>query len=891
SLNPATTRVTSVPLAGSGTTIPQLTPQEMKDMRQWMDRDKSYETVWIASRERASREVKDAINTKLGWWEDEVKGRKPPAERFGLLWPDRKKAERIKKLRKAGIRWEGIKLPAKLQKDHEQRKEDLVPLRLEIDVDHHKLRETFIWNVNDPLVTPEIFAQSLVDDFKLASHYANSIAKSIHEQLQEHDGHGQDPPSALVDLTTDQPERGTFDQGVEEWWSTWRKRIRTDDGFVRVGCQHPEDDADDEVQPNKGKNRPHKKKRRRVFGIMIPDIMGEVPMDVDELRLMHVPTSDEELRILIKLDILVGTMKLDDQFEWDLGCTTNSPEEFAACYAADLGLPGEFTTAVAHQIREQVYAYRKSVSGQPLDDDDLRPNFLPTVTHSTVARSIDAASAHMPLLNYMSDGEIERNERERDKELKRKRRTARGRIQATRILPDRTHRTPGIGFPETDNAAILAAQAANIPTTSRRAAAAAASLTIANMVASENGGSPIQMNLPEPARPKETPKKPVSRVPPRLFKAPQIPPDAIRSRKSVAPIPSTGLDPSKYKRTGLKEPVDLQDDDTFPAAQQLPPAKLTAKQIRDLEKEAKEKEYAEGQHENMIDGVWHCSNCGCPESIAVGRRKGPLGDKSQCGPCGKFYHRHRRPRPVEYHAEESYHTNLKAEAERVKAVHRRKGGAAALRAMNQEATSAPESSTSILTLKAEPLNASDIMDHPPDSTAGPASPVDSSSSEEPPLSKIASSKANGSLKPKALPDTLARPPIPIRDASPTPPPPPPPPPSALQSPPTNSQPPPPSPPLPLLPPQQQSSPQLPPSQIARPEWLKKALDEMQSRYPDDKFDVVLRKATDPSAPAEWRVKCLDCPGKLYTPGPEETLANFDVHLRNRNHRAKVNARV
>ena len=53
------------------------------------------------------------------------------------------------------------------------------------------------------------------------------------------------------------------------------------------------------------------------------------------------------------------------------------------------------------------------------------------------------------------------------------------------------------------------------------------------------------------------------------------------------------------------------------------------------EREAKEKEYADGQHANMIDGVWHCSNCGCPESIAIGRRKGPLGDKSQCGTCGK----------------------------------------------------------------------------------------------------------------------------------------------------------------------------------------------------------------------------------------------------------------
>jgi hypothetical protein len=59
------------------------------------------------------------------------------------------------------------------------------------------------------------------------------------------------------------------------------------------------DDANDAANSIKGKNRPRRKKRRRVFGVMIPDIMGEVPMDVDELRATHAPTSDEELRIFV----------------------------------------------------------------------------------------------------------------------------------------------------------------------------------------------------------------------------------------------------------------------------------------------------------------------------------------------------------------------------------------------------------------------------------------------------------------------------------------------------------------------------------------------------------------------------------------------------------------
>ncbi|PBL03179.1 hypothetical protein ARMGADRAFT_913067 [Armillaria gallica] len=65
---------------------------------------------------------------------------------------------------------------------------------------------------------------------------------------------------------------------------------------------------------------------------------------------------------------------------------------------------------------------------------------------------------------------------------------------------------------------------------------------------------------------------------------------------------------------------------------------------------------------------------------------------------------------------------------------------------------------------------------------------------------------------------------------------------------------------------------------------------IQYRFPSDKFEVALRKVTANSDP-EWRIKCLDCPGKLFKPGPGETLSNFEVHLRNKTHRRVVEKRV
>lgn len=45
---------------------------------------------------------------------------------------------------------------------------------------------------------------------------------------------------------------------------------------------------------------------------------------------------------LAQLDIIVGQMKLDDQFEWDIDNSSASPEMFAEVYARELGLGGEF---------------------------------------------------------------------------------------------------------------------------------------------------------------------------------------------------------------------------------------------------------------------------------------------------------------------------------------------------------------------------------------------------------------------------------------------------------------------------------------------------------------------------------------------------------------------
>ncbi|KAK2836918.1 hypothetical protein FQN49_006593, partial [Arthroderma sp. PD_2] len=93
-------------------------------------------------------------------------------------------------------------------------------------------------------------------------------------------------------------------------------------------------------------------------------------------------------------------------------------------------------------------------------------------------------------------------------------------------------------------------------------------------------------------------------------------------------------------------------------------------------------------------------------------------------------------------------------------------------------------------------------------------------------------------------------------------------------------------------------------------WLTQGLVSLKRQYPNDSFEGTMRyTAVDPATnlpipnaaqshpgqklPYKYfpRIRCNDCPGKLYTPGPAMTVENFEVHLKNRNHKEAVAARV
>lgn len=166
------------------------------------------------------------------------------------------------------------------------------------------------------------------------------------------------------------------------------------------------------------------------------------PLTTDDLVMASSESAkNEELRILIKLDITLNTLNLTDTVEWDLSDPANNPEDFAQTLCYDLGLPGEFVTAVAHSVREQVEAHIKSLSlishslGMPITNDELKASFLPPLSGPAAVRALHSVTDFTPELNRLSVDDLERNLAMRDRESRRKRRNTRGRQRVN--LPDR----------------------------------------------------------------------------------------------------------------------------------------------------------------------------------------------------------------------------------------------------------------------------------------------------------------------------------------------------------------------------------------------------------------------------------------------------------------------
>lgn len=775
-----------------GGKLPAMTEREKEDVKQWLAADINFAETFQEKRKKTSgvkiQRWMENEDKSTPWW---MLRRNEPVPRrtasaVNVVYPADKAAQRLRTRKRKEIRF----TPAQM-KSMADVEDHLVPVRLEMEHDHQRFSDTFMWNCSDTVVTPELFAQTICDDFKLpAGQFVPKIVAAIKERVREY----QDQVQPIQQSHT---SRGVIDEDDPESRS-----------FMEVVRRAHE--QDEEVRTDEGADQDDS----HIRIVSFDDEVDDKIMTVDEAMAGLEPgKDDDELRFLVKIDIIVGTQNLSDTFEWDLNSTV-TPEEFAASYCTDLGLTGEFITAIAHDIREQIITHQRSlfiVGHTPgsgfIMNDDVRAAFLPPVT--TALRKEDVAmSTYTPVLANFTEADVAAIEKDRERESKRKKRATRGRRGI--VLPDReplkTFRT--LLHPLTDaNGNVVVVDPTPAPVSSTRRAAAIAAQANINLALQD---LPIERPPSPPAAAAHALKQHPKRHVPRSSRG-----ASQASTREGSVVNGDHTPNPSLKRT-------LLDDSEPETGSPHPSKKRFNGRIESPEQEAPPAPKEEPK-------MWHCKTCGVPEHLSGGKRPDLNGVMDLCVKCGEFLQRNGRKRSVQYNEDEEYHRQQQA----------------------KDDDDEPPQPAFELPVPAPPQRNYD------DEESSSSSDSDSSDDDY----GVKRAKPAPTPKPRTTSmSASAAPPTPARASTTTP-----------------------ATPATPLPP---AGPTMP----TPPAWLEPVKSAMQSKYPASRWAVVPKQVVGEDGEI-WRVKCLDCPGKIYKLGPGETLENFELHLKNKAHNANVQARL
>ncbi|KAM7311064.1 SWI/SNF-related matrix-associated actin-dependent regulator of chromatin subfamily B member 1 isoform X2 [Ixodes scapularis] len=299
------------PVASLATSISLLRAVEVDEI--FDGKDDKYRAVSVSAEPPVQRETKSKRGST---WMPTLPNSSHHLDAVPCSTPVNRNRIAHKKIRTFPLLYDDLD-PATLHENSAQ-PEVLVPIRLDMEIEGHKLRDTFTWNKNESQITPEQFAEILCDDLDLPPlSFVPAISQSIRTQIEAF------PTDNLLDDQTDQ-------------------------------------------------------------------------------------------RVIIKLNIHVGNISLVDQFEWDMSEKENSPEQFALKLCSELGLGGEFVTAIAYSIRGQLSWHQRTYAFSEAP--------LPTV--ELPFRSQAEADQWCPFLETLTDAEMEKKIRDQDRNTRRMRRLA-----------------------------------------------------------------------------------------------------------------------------------------------------------------------------------------------------------------------------------------------------------------------------------------------------------------------------------------------------------------------------------------------------------------------------------------------------------------------------------
>ena len=268
-----------------------------------------------------------------------------------------------------------------------------------------RLKDHFLWNLHETLITPEIFALSLVNELDLPNHNALAvqIGGQIRQQLEEYAGVALHP---LFHSTNSSQQNGVLTKPTQTAFSR------------------------DQSQTPAGPSTPGPGGLNGFLGPSVSTVLARAgnsiaaaatPMPVGP---PDIDNPDDAYRCIITLNINLLNKLYTDKFEWSLLHPPGAAEDFASHTCADLGLTGEWIPAIAHAIYEAVLRLKKEAceSGGLVGGGEIDNLALEGWESGWRYDPESLADEWEPKVEMLSKEEIEKREGDRERQIRRLRR-------------------------------------------------------------------------------------------------------------------------------------------------------------------------------------------------------------------------------------------------------------------------------------------------------------------------------------------------------------------------------------------------------------------------------------------------------------------------------------
>ncbi|KAI5286424.1 Chromatin structure remodeling complex protein sfh1 [Ascosphaera aggregata] len=216
----------------------------------------------------------------------------------------------------------------------------------------HRIKDAFLWNLHEALITPEEFAVTLIRDLDLPSvpSLAFQVSSQIRSQLEEYAG------VALHPLFQSSP---TVRKGYSNAPKVATPSSQKDKDATEVTATPTAEDSTSATldattiaaSATSSSTAANAQQQTQANASTITD---SLPED-DELN------HDDAYRCIVQLNINLQNKLYTDKFEWSLLHSQAAADSFARVTCADLGLGGEWVSALSHGICESVLKLKKEV--------------------------------------------------------------------------------------------------------------------------------------------------------------------------------------------------------------------------------------------------------------------------------------------------------------------------------------------------------------------------------------------------------------------------------------------------------------------------------------------------------------------------------------------------